>query len=305
MSYPLLESGEKRANMPDGRGSLVGPAPRGRSAGRGLFPVAALRRAGRAALTPLYMLYEERLLAQIRRRPVPRHVGLILDGNRRYGRRHNLSDPVEIYAAGAAKLDELLSWCADLTIPAITLWVFSTENFGRAPAEVSGILTAVEAKLRMLARDPRIHSRKVRVRAVGRLELLPDSTLAAVQAAEAATKGYDDIRLTIAAAYGGRQEITDAVQAFLRDQARCGTGLDDAAGLVTPEAISRYLYAPDLPDPDLIIRTSGEIRLSGFLLWQSAFSEFYFTDVFWPAFRRVDFLRAVREFQQRQRRHGR
>ena len=155
-------------------------------------------------------------------------------------------------------------------------------RLGRRPEEVSGILTAVEAKLRMLASDPRVHRRKVRVRAVGRLELLPASTLAAVRTAEAATSGYDDIQLTIAAAYGGRQEITDAVQAFLRDQEQRGKELAEATRLVTPEAISRYLYAPDLPDPDLIIRTSGEIRLSGFLLWQSAYSEFYFTDVFGP-----------------------
>ena len=123
--------------------------------------------------------------------------------------------------------------------------------------------------------------------------------------AEAATSAYGDLHLTIAAAYGGRQEITDAVQAFLRDQQGQGRALAEAVELVTPEAISRYLYTPDLPDPDLIIRTSGEIRLSGFLLWQSAYSEFYFADVFWPAFRRVDFLRAVRAFQQRRRRHGR
>ena len=168
-------------------------------------------RLGQAALAPLYRLYERQLLSQVRHLPVPRHVGIILDGNRRYGRQHNLTDPHEIYAAGAEKLDDLLGWCADLSIPAITLWVFSTENFDRQPEEVSGILSAIEAKLTMLARDPRVHRRKVRVRAMGRLELLPDSTLAAVRAAEAATSGYDDMQLTIAAAYGGRQEITDAV----------------------------------------------------------------------------------------------
>jgi len=270
-----------------------------------LVPPRAAVALGQAVLAPLYRLYEARLLSQVRRRPVPRHVGLILDGNRRYGRQHNLTDPREIYGAGAEKLDDLLSWCADLGIPTITLWVFSTENFERRPEEVSGILSAIEAKLTMLARDPRIHSRKVRVRAMGRVELLPDSTLAAVRTAETATAGYDDMQLTIAAAYGGRQEITDAVQAFLRDLQQRGGALAEAVELVTPEAISSYLYAPDLPDPELIIRTSGEIRLSGFLLWQSAYSEFYFTDVFWPAFRKVDFLRAVRAFQQRRRRFGR
>ena len=284
---------------------MVEEVPRARPAGRIFVPTSAAIRLSRAVLAQVYRLYERRLLSQVGCHPMPRHIGLILDGNRRYGRQHNLTDPREIYAAGAEKLDDLLSWCADLTIPAITLWVLSTDNFDRRPEEVSGILAAVEAKLTMLAHDPRIHRRKVRVRAVGRLELLPKSTLAAVRAAEAATGDYDDMQLTIAAAYGGRQEITDAVQAFLRDQQHHGRALAEAVELVTPEAISRFLYAPDLPDPDLIIRTSGEIRLSGFLLWQSAYSEFYFTDVFWPAFRKVDFLRAVRAFQQRRRRFGR
>ncbi len=287
------------------RAGTAGGTPPTKTAWWLLVPPRAAVALGHGLLAPLYRLYEARLLTQVRRRPVPRHVGLILDGNRRFARLHNLTDPRQIYGAGADRLDDLLSWCADLTIPAITLWVFSTENFERRPEEVSGILSAIEAKLTSLARDPRIHSRKVRVRAMGRLELLPDSTLAAVKAAEAATAGYDDMQLTIAAAYGGRQEITDAVQAFLRDQEQRGRALAEAAALVTPEAISRYLYAPDLPDPELIIRTSGEIRLSGFLLWQSAYSEFYFTDVFWPAFRRIDFLRAVRAFQQRRRRFGR
>jgi short-chain Z-isoprenyl diphosphate synthase len=259
----------------------------------------------RVLSAPVYRAYERRLLSQVRLAPLPCHVGLILDGNRRYARQHKLRDPREIYGAGARKLDDLLDWCAELAIPAITLWVFSTENFARAPGEVSGILAATEAKLTQLAKDPRIHRQRVRVRAVGRLELLPGSTLAAVRSAEAATAGYDGIELTIAAAYGGRQEITDAVQAFLRERQLEGKTLDETIPLVTPETISSHLYTPHLPDPDLIIRTSGEIRLSGFLLWQSAYSEFYFTDVFWPALRKIDFLRAVRTFQQRRRRFGR
>lgn len=258
----------------------------------------------RSVLATAYRLYEHRLLRQVRARPVPRHVGLILDGNRRYARLHNLKNAREIYGAGADKLDDLIDWCIELKIPAVTLWVFSTDNLQRLPDEVSGILAAVEAKLKLLADDPQIHSERICVRTVGRLELLPPSTLAAVRAAEAATQGYDGMYLTIAAAYGGRQEITDAVQSLLREQLKQGKALAEAIELVTPQAIASYLYAPDLPDPELIIRTSGEIRLSGFLLWQSAYSEFYFTDVFWPAFRRIDFLRAVRAFQQRQRRFG-
>jgi short-chain Z-isoprenyl diphosphate synthase len=273
-----------------------------RGAFAGLIPAMGLCR----ALTwPIYRLYEQRLLQKITLAIKPHHVGLILDGNRRYGRENNLTDPRDIYSAGAEKLDDLLGWCAELGIPAITLWVLSTDNFQRSEAEVSGIFAAIEAKLNCLATDPQIHRRQVRVRAVGRMEMLPTSTLEAVRKAEAATAGYDGIHLTIAAAYGGRQEITDAVQSFLKEQREHGKGFDETIGLVTPEVIGRYLYAPDLPDPDLIIRTSGEIRLSGFLLWQSAYAEYYFTDVFWPAFRKIDFLRAVRALQQRRRRFGR
>jgi short-chain Z-isoprenyl diphosphate synthase len=255
-------------------------------------------------LAPIYRVYERRLLRHVLAFPVPRHVGLILDGNRRFGRQNNLNDLDDIYMAGANKLDDLLDWCVELAIPAITIWVFSTENRKRPPEEVTGILAAVEKKLKSLACDNQFHSRRIRVRAVGRLELLPPSTLAAVRAAEAATGEYKGMHLTIAAAYGGREEIVDAVRGLLREQLAQNKTLKEVVDLVTPEAIGRFLYAPDLPDPDLIIRTSGEIRLSGFLLWQSVFSEFYFTDVYWPAFRRIDFLRALRAFQQRQRRFG-
>ena len=252
----------------------------------------------------LYYLYERRLLRQIGRHPVPRHVGIILDGNRRYARERGVRDLVQTYGLGARKLDDVLEWCAELAIPAVTLWVFSTENLRRSPAEVSGILSAIDAKLTQLAHHPRIHHLGVRVRAVGKLDLLPDSTLAAIRAAEEATAAHRALVLTIAVAYGGRQEIADAVQALLREKAKQGEDLETVIEGISQEAIGRYLYAPDLPDPDLIIRTSGEIRLSGFLLWQSAYSEFYFCDVHWPAFRKVDFLRGVRAFQQRERRLG-
>jgi short-chain Z-isoprenyl diphosphate synthase len=253
---------------------------------------------------PLYYLYERHLLRQIGVKATPRHVGIILDGNRRYARAQGLPTPADVYHLGAHKLDDLLQWCAELDIPTVTLWVFSTDNLRRPPAEVSGILSAIETKLSQLAANPRMQRLGVRVRAVGKLELLPDNTLAAIRAAEAATAGHRALTLTIAVAYGGRQEIADAVQALLRERAKHGDPLEEIIDGVTEDAIGRYLYAPDLPDPDLIIRTSGEIRLSGFLLWQSAYSEFYFCDVPWPAFRRVDFLRAVRAFQQRRRRYG-
>ncbi len=144
----------------------------------------------------------------------------------------------------------------------------------------------------------------MRVQAIGQTACLPPGLRDAIRAAQDATAGYDTMVLTIAVAYGGREEIADAVRALLQEAAARGETLDDVAARVTPEAISRHLYLA-APEPDLIIRTSGELRLSGFLLWQSAYSEFYFTDVLWPALRKIDFLRAVRAFQQRKRRFGR
>ena len=244
---------------------------------------------------PAYGVYERYLLRQVLGGPIPRHVGLILDGNRRFGKSQG-KGVREAYSIGADKLDELLDWSVELGIPAITLWVFSTDNFSRPQEELNGLMAVTESKLRSLVKDPRIHRRRIRVRAMGRVDLLPPSTVAAVREAELATQDYGDVHLTLAAAYGGREEITDAVKSLLRNE--------EQAGKTLAEGIGRYLYAPDLPEPDLIIRTSGEIRLSGFMLWQSVYSEFYFTDIFWPAFRRIDFLRAVRSFQQRNRRFG-
>jgi short-chain Z-isoprenyl diphosphate synthase len=251
----------------------------------------------------LYYLYARWLEAGVLRQPVPQHVGIILDGNRRWAREQG-RDPVEAYRVGAAKLDEVLAWCADLGIPAVTLWAFSTENLARDPEQVRGLFSVIEAKLGQVAADPRIHRRRVRVRAAGKLDLLPDSTLAAIRRAEEATSAYGDLVLTFALAYGGRQEIVDAVRRLLRDRAKQGASVEEIVEGVTQEEIGRYLYAPDLPDPELIIRTSGEVRLSGFLLWQSAYSEFYFCDVHWPAFRKIDFLRAIRSYQERDRRFG-
>jgi short-chain Z-isoprenyl diphosphate synthase len=256
-------------------------------------------------MRPIYALYARRLLAQVSLRPPPRHVGIILDGNRRFGRLSGVVDPVAVYAQGARKLDELLNWCGELSIPAVTLWVCSTDNLARQPQEVAGILGALETKLRALVGDPQIHRRRVRVQAIGRLELLPDSTVAAIRAAEAATAAYDTMLLSIAVAYGGHEEIADAVREMLSEGMRGGASLADIIAAVCPEQIGRHLYLAGAPEPDLIIRTSGELRLSGFLLWQSAYSEFYFSDVLWPAFRKIDFLRAVRAFQQRRRRYGR
>jgi short-chain Z-isoprenyl diphosphate synthase len=253
----------------------------------------------------LYWIYERRLLHQLERGSMPRHVGIILDGNRRHGRRRGLGDPREIYQNGADKLNDVLDWCVEVGITAVTLWVFSTENLKRSPGEVSGILGAIEAKMAALAHDSFMHEKRIRVQAIGRLDILPVAVVAAIRAAEAATAQHDAMTLTIAAAYGGREEIVDAVCKFLKAQAKQGASLPDVIKNLTSDAIGSHLYAADLPDPDLIIRTSGEIRLSGFLLWQSVHSEFYFTDVLWPDFRKIDFLRAIRAYQERNRRFGR
>jgi short-chain Z-isoprenyl diphosphate synthase len=284
---------------------LLANGPRAAEAGR-RRPKYGAR--GDVLLAPMfrliYYLYARRLVREIESRPMPRHVGIILDGNRRHGRSRGITEPREVYDLGANKLDEILEWCAELDIPTVTLWVFSTDNFQRPAAEVSGILASIEAKLTALACDPEIHRRRVRVRAIGCLTMLPGPVLAAIRAAERATSSYDGLELNIAVAYGGRQEITDAVRALLWCAAEKQATLAEAIDEVTPEAIASHLYTAGLPDPDLIIRTSGEVRLSGFLLWQSAHSEFYFTDVLWPAFRKIDFLRAIRSFQQRRRRYG-
>jgi short-chain Z-isoprenyl diphosphate synthase len=253
----------------------------------------------------LTSLYERRLERQLLQRSKPSHVGIILDGHRRYGRKVGISNPDEIYDRGAEKLIDVLRWCDDLTVRFVTIWVLSTDNLRhRPPGELSAIFAAFEKRLRGIVATTEIHERKVRIRAVGRLDLLPASTIKAIREAELATSRNDAFRLNIAVAYGGREEISDAVRVMLREKTKEGRSLSEIVDLVSPEEIAKHLYTVDLPEPDLIIRTSGELRLSGFLLWQSAYSELYFADVFWPEFRKIDFLRAIRSYQQRTRRFG-
>jgi short-chain Z-isoprenyl diphosphate synthase len=252
----------------------------------------------------LYHLYERRLLAELRRHRLPQHIGLILDGNRRYARSLGLLDVVEGHRLGASKLEEVLTWCEELDIRMVSIWILSTENLHRPPDELVALLGLIEQKMRDVATDPKTHRKRIRIRAIGKLELLPPSLREAIRQAEEATREYDNLSLNVAVGYGGRQEIADAVQALLRERVSQGAALEEAIRDVTPDNVGKYLYTYDLPDPDLIIRTSGELRLSGFLLWQSAYSEFYFCDAYWPAFRRVDLLRAIRSYQQRERRFG-
>jgi short-chain Z-isoprenyl diphosphate synthase len=249
----------------------------------------------------VYRTYERRLDNVVRQAgATPQHVGVIIDGNRRWAREMGYADTAEGHRRGAAKIDELLGWCADLGIPVVTLWLLSTDNLTRDPDEVGALLEVIEETVARLARDT-----NWRIRAVGALELLPERTREHLESTSQATLGGDGPLLNVAVGYGGRQEIADATKRLLESYASEGLDAAEAAKRISPDEIARYLYTAGQPDPDLIIRTSGEVRLSGFLLWQSAHSEYYFCDPYWPDFRRIDFLRAVRAYQQRHRRFGR
>jgi len=251
----------------------------------------------------LYHLYEQQLLAHVLQRSMPRHIGLIQDGHRRYAREAGLSNSSG-YALGAAKAEEVLSWCAELKIPMVTLWWLSTENLDRQPEEVRAVLDVIEDKLTEWVAGGLADRLGIRVRPIGKLNLIPASVLQVLQRAEAATRQHDRMLLNVGVGYGGRQEIVDAVRGYLSESFERRMPPEEILEGLTPDAIAKYLYTYDCPDPDLIIRTSGEVRLSGFMLWQSAHSEYYFCDAYWPAFRKLDFLRAIRSYQQRQRRFG-
>jgi short-chain Z-isoprenyl diphosphate synthase len=253
----------------------------------------------------LYRLYERRLVRGLRRGSLPRHVGVILDGNRRYARARGLGEVSDGHRLGASKIHELLDWCDELGIGYVTLWLLSTENLQRDAEEMQALTGIIAETVTAIATDPRNRQRGVKVTGVGALDGLPDELRRAVKEAEELTADADGLHVQVAIGYGGRREITDALRGLLEDRHARGQTLADVISELTPEAIAEHLYTSGTPDPDLIIRTSGEIRLSGFLLWQSAHSEFYFCDPYWPEFRKTDFLRALREFESRQRRFGR
>ncbi|AEE47063.1 isoprenyl transferase [Cellulomonas fimi] len=248
---------------------------------------------------PVYRLYERRLAASLPRDRVPRHVGVILDGNRRWARSMGEST-AHGHQAGADKIAELLGWSEDVGVEVVTLWMLSTDNLNRPAEELDPLLAIIEHAVRDLA-----ESGRWRLQAVGSLHLLPPQTAAALHEAEEATADVTGLHVNVAVGYGGRHEIADAVRSFLREHAQTGTSVDELAEQFDVEHIAERLYTKGQPDPDLVIRTSGEQRLGGFLLWQSVHSEFYFCEAYWPDFRRVDFLRAVRSFAARERRLGR
>ncbi len=247
----------------------------------------------------VYRLYEWFLWRQVDAGPRPHHIGLIVDGNRRFARTQGLASHAG-HRAGSEKLEDFLEWCWKLDIRIITLFGFSTENFNRSDEEVAYLMDLIQGRLVKLREDPVIEEQKVKVRVIGRRENLGDSMNREIDLIETQTRDHDRFQLNIALSYGGRAEIIDAVKRIATEILDQRLGVDD----VTEELMSQYLYTEGIPDPDLIIRTSGEERLSGFLLWQSAYSELYFTEVFWPAFRRIDFWRAIRTYQQRERRYG-
>lgn len=252
----------------------------------------------------IYRYYERQLEGEVQRGRLPGHVGVVLDGNRRFALKHGLARATDGHRFGADNADQLVTWCDELRIPVVTLWALSTDNLQRPPEELDAIYAIVEDKVERLAEMQATSSFPRRVRAVGRRELLPESTQQAIRRVEDATAGNAPNELIVAVGYGGREEITDAVRRMIADRLLRGDSLEGIASGLHPDEISRYLYAPDVPDPDLIIRTSGELRLSGFMLWQSAYSEYYFCDVYWPEFRRIDFLRALRSYANRERRRG-
>jgi short-chain Z-isoprenyl diphosphate synthase len=249
----------------------------------------------------VYRYYERRLARSLHRESLPRHIGVILDGHRRFAREEGFTSYEASYRVGMAKLEELLGWCAELEVRAVTAWVLSKENLRRPPEELEPYFQVLGE---LFGRLPGLSARVGFSLAVsGSLDLLPaDLVLAAKEAAAHAAGG--PLHVNIALCYGGRQEIVDACRALVAELASRGVAAGDLAEAIDAGGIARNLYAADLPDTDLVIRTSGESRLSGFLLWQSAYAEFAFVDPYWPAFRRVDLLRALRDYTRRHRRFG-
>jgi short-chain Z-isoprenyl diphosphate synthase len=246
----------------------------------------------------LYPAYEARVVRFLPTEGLPQHVGVMLDGNRRWAKAVG-RDTAHGHRAGAANIEPLLGWCEEFGIEVVTLWLLSTDNLNRPAAELTPLLGIIEEAVASLADTGRW-----RIHPVGALDLLPAKTSARLKEAEEATRDVDGILVNVAVGYGGRQEIADAVRALLIEASAQGRSIDDLAKDLDVEHIAEHLYTKGQPDPDLVIRTSGEQRLGGFLLWQSAKSEFYFCEAMWPDFRRVDFVRALRAYAARDRRHG-
>ncbi|HEV8402398.1 MAG TPA: polyprenyl diphosphate synthase [Candidatus Limnocylindrales bacterium] len=264
----------------------------------------AYRRTVQLALAPAYRFYTARLRAAVLSRPRPGHVAVIMDGNRRWAVSEG-REPGAGHRRGAEKALDLIDWCVGVGIHELTLWALSIENLERPSDEVSTITDVAAEAIAALSTGRRRTSVPVELRVIGRRDLLPPGLAETVEQSASLSKADGSIRVTVAIAYSGRDELLEAFRATVRDEVAAGTPPERLADAITADALAAHLYTHGSSDPDLIIRTSGEIRLSGFLPWQSVYSEYHFTDAYWPAFREIDFLRAIRTYQQRARRFGR
>ncbi|MEE1129919.1 MAG: polyprenyl diphosphate synthase [Methanobrevibacter sp.] len=248
----------------------------------------------------LYKIYEWYISRDLKPEKMPKHIAIIMDGNRRYSKLQGNLDVVKGHEIGVDTLEKVLDWSIELGIEIITTYAFSTENFNRPKHEVEGLMNLFVVNFKRLVDHEKIHKNEVRVKVVGRIELLPDNVKEAIKEAEEATKNYNKRLFNIAIGYDGRLEIIDSFKKIIKDVQEGKISIDD----VDEELVSKNLYTEGLDDPNLIIRTSGEERLSGFLLWQSSYSELYFCETLWPELRKVDFIRAIRSYQARDRRFG-
>jgi short-chain Z-isoprenyl diphosphate synthase len=251
----------------------------------------------------LYGLYQKRLrryLSDLGPESLPRHVAMIIDGNRRWARQAGMATVGHGHRAGAAKMREFLEWCDGLGIEVVTLYLLSSDNLTNRPSSELSELIEIIAELA----DDLSRYRDWRVKHVGSTAGLPEQLVAALADAEKRTAGNEGLHINIAVGYGGRKEITDAMRSIVAAHSAEGGSLETLADLLTPDLIGEHLYTGGQPDPDLVIRTSGEQRLSDFMLWQSAHSEFYFVEALGPDLREVDFLRAMRDYSRRHRRYG-
>ncbi len=247
-----------------------------------------------------YHQYERRLLHQVKAAAMPHHVAIIMDGNRRFAQEIGLGNTLDGHDRGRQKLEEVLEWCLEVGVRILTVYAFSTQNIKRPSEEIQHLMHLFAINFRKVGDDPRVHDNKIKVTVFGNRDLLPQDVTEAIEYAEGRTKDYDAYRFNLAVAYGGREEILEAIRDVVRDAQAGKVKAED----ISEKFFSRRLYTGDLPDPDLVLRTSGEERISNFLLWQLAYSELYFVDVYWPGFRKIDFLRAIRTYQMRQRRYG-
>ncbi len=248
----------------------------------------------------IYKLYDWYISRNLDPNKMPKHVAIIMDGNRRYAKLQGNVDVIKGHELGVDSLENVLDWSIELGIEIVTAYAFSTENFNRSEHEVEGLMKLFVINFKKLVSHEKIHKNEVRVKVVGRTELLPDEVKEAITEAEEATKHYNKRLFNLAIGYDGRLEILDSFKKIIKQVQEGKISVDD----VNEELVSKNLYTEGLDDPNLIIRTSGEERLSGFLLWQSSYSELYFCETLWPELRKVDFLRAIRSYQARERRFG-